>query len=80
MPDQWFIHCHPSVDCTYPASWDEIHVSGPFDIENAPVAGGYFLGDYEGLTSIGTTFASFFSATTATDKGNTYLATISPAP
>jgi hypothetical protein len=76
--DQWFIHCHPTSDCTDPANWEESHVDGPFDIENAPIAGGYFLGDYEGLASIGTTFTSFFSKTTATDKDNTYLATISP--
>ncbi len=76
--DQWFIHCHPTSDCTDPANWAENHVDGPFDIENAPVAGGYFLGDYEGLASIGTTFTSFFSETTATDKDSTYLATISP--
>ena len=56
----------------------ENHVDGPFDIENAATAGGYFLGDYDGLSSIGTTFASFFSETTATDKDNTYLATIAP--
>ena len=41
---------------------------------------GYFLGDYEGLDSIGTTFTSFFSKTTATDKDNAYLATISQSP
>jgi hypothetical protein len=76
--DQWFIHCHPTADCTDPANWAENHVDGPFDIENAPVAGGYFLGDYEGLDAIGTTFASFFTKTTATDKDNTYLARISP--
>jgi len=76
--DQWFIHCHPTSDCTDPASWAENHVAGPFDIENAPQAGGYFLGDYEGLDSIGTTFTSFFSQTTATDRDNTYLARISP--
>lgn len=76
--DQWFIHCHPTADCTDPVNWAENHVDGPFNIENAPVAGGYFLGDYEGLASIGTTFTSFFSETTATDKDNTYLATISP--
>ena len=76
--DQWFIHCHPTSDCTDPANWVENHVGGPFDIENAPIAGGYFLGDYEGLDSFGTTFTSFFSETTATDKDNTYLATISP--
>ena len=76
--DQWLIHCHPTSACTSPANWAENHVYGPFDIENAATAGGYFLGDYEGLDSIGTTFTSFFSATTATDKDNTYLATISP--
>jgi hypothetical protein len=76
--DQWFIHCHPSSDCVDPANWAESHVDGPFDIENAATAGGYFLGDYVGLDSIGTTFTSFFSKTTATDKDNTYLAVISP--
>jgi hypothetical protein len=78
--DEWFIHCHPTSDCTDPANWAENHVGGPFDIENAPIAGGYFLGDYQGLDSIGTTFASFFSATTPTDKDNTYLATVTPQP
>jgi len=76
--DQWFIHCHPTSDCTDLANWAENHVDGPFDIENAATAGGYFLGDYDGLDSIGTTFTSFFSKTTTTDKDNTYLATISP--
>jgi uncharacterized protein (DUF736 family) len=80
LTDQWFIHCHAGTDCTDPASWTENHVDGPFDIENAPRAGGYFLGDYEGLASFGTTFASFFSKTTATDRDNTYLATIAPSP
>ena len=76
--DQRFIHCHPFTDCTDPANWTENHVDGPFDIENAPIAGGYFLGDYEGLTSVGTAFKSFFSKTTPSDKANTYLATIAP--
>jgi hypothetical protein len=76
--DQWFIHCHPADDSTNPANWAENHVDGPFDIENAPISRGYFLGDYEGLDSIGTTFTSFLSETTATDKDNTYLATVSP--
>jgi hypothetical protein len=78
--DQWFVHCHPTTDCTDPANWGENHVDGSFDIENAATAGGYFLGDYVGLSSIDTTFTSFFSETTATDKDNTYLATITPQP
>ncbi len=81
--DQWFVHCHPNAtsDCTTPGNWAENHVYGSFDIENAATSGtSYFLGDYEGMTSIGTTFASFFSAPTATDPDNTYLATIAPQP
>jgi hypothetical protein len=78
--DQWFLHCHPSDDCTDSGNWAENHVDGSFDIENAPISRGYFLGDYEGLDSIGTTFASFLSETTATDRDNTYLAKISAAP
>jgi hypothetical protein len=78
--DQWFIHCHPGSNCTDPVNWAENHVDGPFNIENAATAGGFFLGDYEGLSSIGTNFVSLFSKTTATDKDNTYLATITPQP
>ena len=78
--DQWFVHCHPTTDCTNPANWAESHVFGPFDLENAATAGGYFLGDYEGMTTIGTNFMPFFSAPTATDPDNTYLATVTPSP
>ncbi len=40
------------------------HVSGPFDMETAPLAiGGRFIGDYEGLTVAGSTFVPFFVAT-----------------
>src|SRR5436190_1274382 len=77
--DQWLVHCHPATDCTNPANWAESHVYGPFNLENAATSGSrYFLGDYEGMTSIGTNFASLFSAPTPTDPDNTYLATISP--
>jgi hypothetical protein len=51
-------------------------VFGPFNLENAATAGGYFLGDYEGMTTIGTTFMPFFAAPTATDPDNTFLAKI----
>ena len=81
--DQWFVHCHPSPtsDCTNAANWAENHVYGSFDLENAATSGSrYFLGDYEGMTSIGTNFASFFAAPTPTDPDNTYLATIAPQP
>jgi hypothetical protein len=41
-------------------TWSETHVAGPFDMKTAPFARGYFLGDYEGLTTSGTNFLPFF--------------------
>jgi Neuraminidase (sialidase) len=47
------------------ATWSEQHIDGSFDMENAPVARGYFLGDYQGLTTIGRDFLLFYSRTSA---------------
>lgn len=55
--DLWFLHCHSG--CTNPSNWSENHLAGSFDMESAPFARGYFLGDYEGLASIGLRFLSF---------------------
>ena len=55
-----------------------VGLDGPFNLENSATAGGYFLGDYEGMTAVGTSFKPFFAAPTATDPDNTYLATITP--
>ena len=37
-----------------------LSTSGSFAYLTAPQAGGLFLGDYDGLTSSGTTFKAFF--------------------
>jgi hypothetical protein len=60
--DYWFVHCHAATDdCTNPGSWSsETHVGGPFDMETAPDANGYFTGDYEGLARAGNSFVAFF--------------------
>ena len=43
------------------ASWaNETHVGGPFDLEQAADARGYFVGDYEGMTTNGNVFQPFF--------------------
>ena len=42
---------------------NEQHIAGPFDQLSAPVAGGFFLGDYEGLQSIGSGFEALFVKT-----------------
>jgi len=79
LTDYWLIHCHANQDCTDASSWAEYHVAGPFDMDQAPqTARGDFIGEWEGLTSSGTTFLPFFIQTTATDMANTYLATVSP--
>ena len=66
LTDAFIAHCHSATsDCTNPASWaasgeTRLSTSGSFDMTTAPDAGGYFVGDYEGLTASGTTFKSFF--------------------
>ena len=59
VTDAWLVHCHS--DCTNPTGWSESHLAGPFNLEQAPVARGFFLGDYEGLASIGNSFSAFFA-------------------
>jgi len=39
---------------------NEVHIAGSFDLLTAPNAGGFFVGDYEGLTTSGTSFHPFF--------------------
>lgn len=65
LPTDYFIvHCHPSttVSCTEPADWPSETRLTPtsFDMRQAPVARGFFVGDYEGLTVNGTDFRPFF--------------------
>ena len=47
------------------ATWRESRVARPFDLAKAPVANGLFVGDYQGLVSIGPLFIPFFVKTTA---------------
>jgi hypothetical protein len=51
-------------------NWQESHVAGPFDFGTAPFALGLFLGDYQGLTSIGSTFIPFYVTTNANSPTN----------
>jgi hypothetical protein len=79
--DHWLAHCHAaSEDCTLASSWDEETrvTSTSFDSRLAPVARGFFLGDYVGLDNIGNTFTPFFTQTTAADPANQYYAEVGP--
>ena len=67
LTDAFIAHCHSATsDCTNPASWaaggeTRLSTSGSFDYTTAPDAAGFFLGDYDGLTSSGTTFKALFA-------------------
>jgi hypothetical protein len=67
--DVWLAHSHDGGQ-----TWTEQHVYGPFNMENAPVARGWFLGDYMGLTAIGDDLMAFFSVSTNTDDSADVLA------
>jgi hypothetical protein len=66
LTDAFIVHCHAAADdCTNAAKWatggeTKLSTTGSFDMTSAPDAGGYFVGDYEGLTASGTTFYPFF--------------------
>jgi hypothetical protein len=49
---------------------NETHIAGSFDMLNAPFAGGFFVGDYEAMTTIGTTFQPFFVQTNDENTSN----------
>ncbi len=66
--DVWLVRC--SSACTSATNWSETHVAGPFDMHQAPVAGGEFVGDYEGMTTNGTTFQPFFIQAVSASASN----------
>jgi hypothetical protein len=76
--EYWIVHCH--ANCSSPASWgNEAELTtDPFDMRDAPNAGGFFTGDYEGLTAVGDDFGAFFSATHGTDPSSTFYRTAGP--
>ncbi|HXZ59880.1 MAG TPA: sialidase family protein [Steroidobacteraceae bacterium] len=45
LADAWMVTSSDGV------TFKETHLSGPFDLDLAPVSGGFFVGDYEALTS-----------------------------
>jgi hypothetical protein len=73
--DVFLTHSH-----TAGTTWSEQHIGGPFDMEKAPFARGYFLGDYQGLTAIGKDFLAFFSQSTAANSSADVVAVRLTAP
>jgi len=73
----WLVRC--STSCSNASSWgNEAHVGGPFDLEQAANARGYFVGDYEGMTTSGNVFQPFFGMAVdrATDPSDAFFTTV----
>jgi hypothetical protein len=76
--DALVVHCHNS--CANPANWgDETRVTDrSFDSRKAPVARGFFLGDYEGLGSSGAAVFPFFAMPHESDPASIFVRKLSP--
>jgi hypothetical protein len=84
--DYWVVHCHASQrgDCSRGSQYGaEVRLTNaPFNMERAPDAGGYFLGDYEGLANDvagkGTDFTPFFSRPQGMDPATIFFRRVGP--
>jgi len=78
LPTDYFVvHCHPvsPTACLDAANWvDERRLTDvSFDMRQAPNAGGFFTGDYEGLANAGTVFTPFFSQPHGGDPSSVFF-------
>jgi hypothetical protein len=78
--DYFMVHCHSA--CTNADNWAETKItSSSFDMRKAPVARGYFVGDYEGLDASGDTFRAFFSQALSTaDPATVFSSSVGAGP
>jgi hypothetical protein len=66
--DHWIVHHHAADPFDSAHFSDENRLTPTsFNMRTAPYARGYFVGDYEGLDSFGSTFTPFFVQATGTD-------------
>jgi hypothetical protein len=71
LTDYWAVFCDPGeADCRKAAGWgDERRLTArPFDMLDAPVAGGHFLGDYMGLERAGDAVYPVFGVATGPNR------------
>ena len=77
LPTDYFaVHCHPTTAtaCTVALNWgNEVRLTNaPFDMLDAPFAGGFFTGDYEGLAATAD-FLAFFSQPHGSNPSSAFL-------
>jgi hypothetical protein len=82
LTDYWAVHCHPSANnsCSQSGNYGaEVRLTDTsFDLKQAPVARGYFLGDYEGLANMGPNFSAFYSQTQGSGPANIFFRSYGP--
>ncbi len=77
--DYWAVSC--ASNCASTSSWqgNETRLTDtPFDMAAAPVARGYFTGDYEGLANDGSDFLTFFSQSHGSDGASVFARRVAP--
>jgi hypothetical protein len=82
--DAFVVHCHASAaaaSCTHASDWASETQLTPtsIDMRKAPVARGFFLGDYEALTVVGPDFRPVF-VTAGPTKGESSVMTTTVGP
>jgi hypothetical protein len=74
--DYFAVHCHPTTAtaCTSAVNWgnEDRLTDTPFDMLDAPNAGGFFTGDYEGLAATDD-FLTFFSQPHDSDPSSAFF-------
>jgi hypothetical protein len=79
--DAFLAHCHPATtSCADPDSWgEEVRLTdATFDMGQAPVARGFFTGDYEGLDVAGTDFFPLWSMPHGSDPSSVFIRRVTP--
>ena len=84
LTDYWLVHCHPSATtpASNPANWkNETRLTGTsFDlqIQAGNPFGVYFLGDYEGLTTVGNDFLAAWTQPHDSDLNSIFFRRVGP--
>jgi hypothetical protein len=80
--DAFLAHCHPTTPtaCANPANWgSEVRLTDTtFNMGDAPVARGFFTGDYEGLDVDGTDFLPLWSMPHGSDPSSVFVRRTTP--
>lgn len=80
--DAFLAHCHPTTPaaCANPANWgSEVRLTdATFDMGKAPVARGFFTGDYEGLGVDSADFLPLWSMPHGSDPSSVFVRRATP--